>query len=80
MKYDSMIKIMKEQLTIKGYDYKSYGDYCLGIQFSNCKVEIWETISNGLYFKVINNNGEKVFAKTYKSPNNVFRYGFKNII
>lgn len=80
MKYDSIMEIMKEQLIIKGYYYTSYGDYCIGIKFPDCKVEIWETISDGLYFKVIDNNGKKIFAKTYKSPNNVFKYGFKNII
>ena len=73
------IDFLKESLKNKGYSYKIYGDFQVVIDFSNCKVIIWETISDTLYFKIIDSNEKEIFKKTYKTVNNLFKYGFKKI-
>lgn len=74
------IDFLKEALKEKGYIFKSYKDMHVEIGFEYCRVEIWETLEENLYFKIIDNNEKKIFSKTYKTINNVFKYGFKNII
>ena len=74
------IDFFKKALDIRGYVYEQLGDFQVQIEFENCTVVVWETLSENLYFKVIDLKGDKVFAKTYKTINNIFKYGFKNII
>lgn len=76
----SKIDFLKEALKNKGYSFINNGDFNVEIQFPKCKVIIWETIQDTLYFKIIDYNGNKIFKSTYKTVNNLFRYGFKNII
>ena len=76
----SKIDFLKEALTNKGFMYSNTGDYGLTIEFTECKVIIWETIQDTLYFKIMDYNGNKIFKNTYKTINNLFKYGFKKII
>ena len=74
------IDFFKKALEVRGYVYEQLGDFQVQIKFENCTVVVWETLSEDLYFKVIDLKGDKVFTKTYKTINNIFKYGFKNII
>ena len=71
----SKIDLLKEALSNKGFMYSNIGDYGLTIEFSESKVIMWETIQDTIYIKVLDANNNKVFKKTYKSINNLIKYG-----
>lgn len=60
------IDFLKEALKEKGYIFKSYKDMHVEIGFENCRIEIWETLEENLYFKIIDNNEKKYFQKHIK--------------
>ena len=71
----SKIDFLKEALTNKGFVYSNVGDYGITIEFNKCKIIMWETIQDTIYIKVLDANNNKVFKKTYKSINNLIKYG-----
>ena len=71
----SKIDLLKEALTNKGFVYSNIGGYGLTIEFSESKIIMWETIQDTIYIKVLDANNNKVFKKTYKSINNLIKYG-----
>ena len=71
----SKIDFLKEALTNKGFVYSNVGDYGITIEFNKSKIIMWETIQDTIYIKVLDANNNKVFKKTYKSINNLIKYG-----
>ena len=71
------IDFLKEALTKNNYEFKAVGDFGIEIKFSTYKVIIWETIQDTFFFKVIDNKGNKIVKKIYKSVNNLIKYGLK---
>ena len=71
----SKIDFLKEALTNKGFIYSNVGDYGITKKFNESKIIMWETIQDTIYIKVLDANNNKVFKKTYKSINNLIKYG-----
>ena len=71
----SKIDFLKEALTNKGFIYSNVSDYGITIEFNESKIIMWETIQDTIYIKVLDANNNKVFKKTYKSINNLIKYG-----
>ena len=71
----SKIDFLKEALTNKGFIYSNVGDYGITIEYNESKIIMWETIQDTIYIKVLDANNNKVFKKTYKSINNLIKYG-----
>jgi hypothetical protein len=74
------IDFLKESLQIKGYEFNNISDFGIEINYPKCKVIIWETIQDTLFLKIIDNNHNTILKRTYKSINNLIKYGLKNII
>ena len=71
----SKIDFLKEALSNKGFMYSNVGVYCITIEINESKVIMWETIQDTIYIKVLDANNNKVIKKTYKSINNLIKYG-----
>lgn len=73
----SKIDFLKEALTSQRFVYSNRGDYGICLDFYRTKVVIWETIQDTLCLKVVDNNNNTLYKRTYKGINTLIKYGIR---
>ena len=71
------IDFLKEALIKNNYEFETVGDFGIEIKFPTYKIIIWETIQDTFFFKVMDNKGNKIVKRIYKTINNLIKYGLK---